>query len=97
MYYHQAMKQLDRSDFANAIVTEIQGHVKGKHWELVPTDKVHEGTKILDSVWTLKQKQDIKTQRVYKHKAWLNVHGGQQQYGVNYFDNYVPMVMWASV
>eukprot|EP00957_Ditylum_brightwellii_P073702 5600685-Ditylum_brightwellii.AAC.1 len=61
MYYHQAMKQPDRPDFVNAIVTEIQGHVKGKHWELVPTDKVPEGTKILDSVWVFKQKRDIKT------------------------------------
>jgi histone deacetylase 1/2 len=27
----------------------------------------------------------------------LNVHGGQQQFGVNYFETYSPVVMWFSL
>eukprot|EP00957_Ditylum_brightwellii_P122592 9348623-Ditylum_brightwellii.AAC.1 len=53
--------------------------------------------KILDSVWAFKRKRDIRTQEVLKYKARLNVHGGQQQYRVHYFDTYVPVVTWASV
>eukprot|EP00957_Ditylum_brightwellii_P173560 13214506-Ditylum_brightwellii.AAC.1 len=97
MYYHQAMQEPDRDKFINAIITEVKGHVSGKHWEMVPISKVPKGTKILDSARAFKRKHDIKTCKVYKHKACLNVHGGQQQYGVNYFDTYVPVVTWVSV
>eukprot|EP00957_Ditylum_brightwellii_P170661 12990708-Ditylum_brightwellii.AAC.1 len=45
----------------------------------------------------MKQKRDIKTREITKYKARLNVHGGQQQYRINYFDTYVPVVTWASV
>jgi hypothetical protein len=52
--------------------------------------------KILDSVWAMKRKRDLVTREVYKHKARLNVHGGQQQFGVNYFETYSPVVTWFS-
>jgi hypothetical protein len=32
-----------------------------------------------------------------KHKAWLCVHGGQQTWGLDYWDTYAPVVTWASV
>eukprot|EP00957_Ditylum_brightwellii_P137548 10486078-Ditylum_brightwellii.AAC.1 len=58
--------------------------------------QVPPGTKILDSVWAMKRKQDIKTQKIYRHKARLNVHGGQQEYGISYVDTYAPVVTWPS-
>jgi histone deacetylase 1/2 len=45
----------------------------------------------------MKQKRDLVTRKVYKHKAWPNVHGGQQQFGVNYFETYSPVVAWFSL
>ena len=57
LYYHQAMKEPDREEFIRAIVTEINGHVEGEHWELVNKRDVPKGTKILDSVWAFKQKR----------------------------------------
>jgi hypothetical protein len=45
----------------------------------------------------MKHKRDIKTQQVYKHKARLNVHGGKQVYGENYFETYAPVVTWFSI
>jgi hypothetical protein len=45
----------------------------------------------------MKRKRDIKTQQVYKHKARLNVHGGKQVYGKNYFEMYAPVVTWFSI
>eukprot|EP00957_Ditylum_brightwellii_P124680 9503325-Ditylum_brightwellii.AAC.1 len=40
----------------------------------------------------MKCKQDIKTGRVYKWNARVNVHGRQQQKGVNYWEMYAPVV-----
>jgi histone deacetylase 1/2 len=45
----------------------------------------------------MKRKRDLVTREVYKHKARLNVHGGQQQFGVNYFETYSPVVTWFSL
>eukprot|EP00957_Ditylum_brightwellii_P049927 3784662-Ditylum_brightwellii.AAC.1 len=91
------MKQTDQEEFIKAIVKEINGQVESDHWELVKKSKVPMGTKILDSVWAFKCKQDIKTSEALKYKARLNVHGGQQVCGVYYFDTYAPVVTWYSV
>ncbi len=32
MYYHQVLKQPDTSQFVDAIIKEINGHVDNKHW-----------------------------------------------------------------
>ena len=45
----------------------------------------------------MQRKQDIKTREVYKHKARLNIHGGQQIKGVHYDETYSPVMQWASV
>jgi hypothetical protein len=84
MYFHEAMRQPDREDFIKAVIKEINDHIDRRHWILVPREKVPKGTKILDSVWAMKRKRDLVTRQIYKHKARLNVHGGQQQFGVNY-------------
>lgn len=97
MYYHQAIRAPDRELFLQAIVKEINDHIDGNHWALIPTKSVPKGAKVLDSVWAMKRKRDIKTRKVYKHKARLNIHGGQQEYGVHYTDTYSPVVQWASV
>ena len=97
MYYHQAIRAPDRKEFLKAIIKEINDHIDGNHWALIPKEEVPEGEKILDSVWAMKRKRDIKTQQVYKHKARLNIHGGQQEYGVHYTDTYSPVVSWFSV
>ena len=34
---------------------------------------------------------------MYKWKARLNVHGGQQEYGANYLETYSPVVKWFSI
>jgi Reverse transcriptase (RNA-dependent DNA polymerase) len=34
---------------------------------------------------------------VYKYKARLNIHGGQQEYSVNYWETFAPIVIWAAI
>lgn len=45
----------------------------------------------------MKRKRDIKTQQVYKHKARLNAHSGQQEHAVDYYETCAPVVTWPSV
>ena len=67
------------------------------NYEPVPLNQVPKGTKLIDMVWSMRHKQRIKTQEVYKWKARLNVHGGQQEHGVHYWDTYAPVVTWQTV
>eukprot|EP00957_Ditylum_brightwellii_P208650 15358370-Ditylum_brightwellii.AAC.1 len=97
LYYHQAMRQPDRDSFIQVIIKEVNRHIEGQHWEMVRKEEIPKGAKVLDAVWAFKKKQDIKTQQVYKHKERLDVHGGQQQYGINYFDTYATVVTWPLV
>ena len=63
----------------------------------IPLEQVPKGTKLLDMVWSMRRKRRIKSQEVYKWKARLNVHGGQQEHGVHYWDTYAPVVTWQTV
>ena len=91
------MKAPDRAKFVEAVGTELDGHEKMGNYEPVPLSKVLKGTKLIDMVWSMRHKQRIKTQEVYKWKARLNVHGGQQEHGVHYWDTYAPVVTWQTV
>jgi hypothetical protein len=53
--------------------------------------------RVFDSVWSMKRKTDIKTCKVYEHKARLSVHGGQQEFTVIFFETFSPVVNWCSV
>ena len=50
----------------------------------------------MDSVWAMRRKRNILTGKIYKWKARLNLHGGQQEFDVNYYDTYSPVVNWFS-
>ena len=36
MYYHQCLHQPDASQFVEAIIKEVNGHVDCGNWELIP-------------------------------------------------------------
>jgi hypothetical protein len=42
-------------------------------------------------------KRNLTTNDVKGHKARLNIHGGKQEYGVNYFETYAPVVTWFAI
>ena len=94
LYLHEAMKAPDRAQFLKAMEREIKGHEEGNHWVLVPKQQVPKGTRVLDAVWSMRSKRRIELQEIYKWKARLNVHGGQQVHGINYWDTYTPVVAW---
>ena len=97
MYYHEAILQLDCQQFVQAMVKESNEHITKYHWSLIPISKVPANTKIFDSVWSMKSKREIISMNIYKLKARLNFHGGQQQKGINYNETYSPVVGWFSI
>jgi len=97
MYLHQALQQDDRDQFIHAVIKEVNDHIQRGHWELAPLSSVPKEEKVLDAVWSMKRKRHILTRKVYKWKARLNVHGGQQEYAVNFYDTYAPVVTWPTI
>ena len=94
LYYHQAMKEPDTREFKKAIIKEVNTNTKRNHWELIPREKVPKVEQVLPSEWTFKRKKDIKTKRVFKHKACLNLPGGKQEYALNFFKPLSHVINW---
>jgi len=97
MYLNQALRQPDAKEFVTAVVKEINSHVENKNLELVPQDTVPEDAQIVPSLWSMRRKQDLTTNDVKSHKARLNLHGGKQIYGMNYYKTYAPVVTWFAI
>ena len=97
LYWDQAMKAHDRDKFIEAVRIDLDGHKKMGNYKPIPLNKVPAGTKLLDMVWSMRRKRRIKTQEVYKWKARLSMHGGQQVHGAHYWDTYAPVVTWQTV
>jgi hypothetical protein len=97
MYLHEAMKQPDRIHFIKAMEDEVRAHTENGNWIIVDRKSVPKNQPILPSVWAMRRKRDIATQQVYKWKARLNVHGGKQIEGVNYWETYAPVATWSSI
>jgi hypothetical protein len=97
IYYHQALQQPDAQQFANAIVKEVDCHVENKHWQLIKRGDVPEDAQIVPSVWSMQRKPNLTTNKIIKHKARLNLHGGKQVYGMNYYEMYAPVVTWFAI
>lgn len=89
MHFRQAMKQPDSHQFVDAVVKELNGCVDNQNF----SSKVPDGKpSIQQSVWAMQRKHNLTTGKITKHKAQLNLHGGMQEYGVNYYDTYSPVV-----
>jgi hypothetical protein len=97
MYLDQAMNEPDREKFREAMVKEVQAHTENGHWKIVPKRSVPRGTKILPAVWAMRRKRKIATGEPYKWKARLNVHGGKQEHGINYWETYAPVISWTTI
>jgi Reverse transcriptase (RNA-dependent DNA polymerase) len=97
MHVNQALKAPDRDNFVEAMKTEVQAHTDNKHWVIVHRSKVPDGVKVLPAVWAMRRKRRIATQEVYKWKARLNIHGGKQEHGVNYWETYAPVISWTTI
>ncbi len=97
MYFQQALNQPDAEQFVHTVVKEVNGHIKNNHWALVTHDTVPDDAQIVPSVWSMQCKWDLTTNKFKSYKARLNLHGGKQVFGMNYFETYVPVVTWFAI
>ena len=97
LYYNQSMKANDKEEFQRAMKKKLDAHSDRNHWEVIPKCEVPDDEKVLNSVWAMRRKRNILTNKVYKHKARLNIHGGQQEFAFNYYETFPPVVNWFAI
>ena len=90
------LKQDDRDEFVNAMQVEVDAHQTREHWEIIPRSQMPKEMKTIMAIWSFKRKR-LPDGILNKHKARLCAHGGMQQWGVNYWETYAPVVNWISV
>lgn len=79
------------------MLQEVQAHTENEHWVVRKRSEVPAGTKVLPAVWAMRRKRRISTGEAYKWKARLNLHGGKQEHGVNYWETYAPVIGWTTI
>ena len=94
--FHEMLKQDDASNFIKAMGKESNYHSSRSHWEIVKRFEIPPGVKTSQAIWSFKHKS-FPVGKQNRHRTHLCAHGGMQQWGVNYWETYAPVVNWISV
>lgn len=78
------------------MIKETREHKSPEHWKVVKKSEMPIGKKLIQAIWSFKHKC-FPNGSLNKHKACLCAHGGMQQWGVNYWETYAPVVNWISI
>lgn len=89
--YREALKDENCSKWEAAMKEEFDALIKNGTWELV---KRPENQRIVDNKWVYKVKAE---QKSIRYKARLVARGFTQEYGVNYFETFSPVVRFTSI
>ena len=104
----EMLLQPDKEQFFKAMEDEVQSMFDQEIWKIVSRTEMEEhyaeerrkGREIkreqIMMIWSFKRKRSPDG-TLTKHKARLCCHGGQQQWGLNYWDTYAPVVLWSSI
>ena len=90
------LKEDDRAEFIKAMQKEIDDHESRGHWSIVDRSQLPSKMKTILAIWSFKRKRKPDG-TIIKHKARLCAHGGMQQWGINFWETYAPVVNWLSV
>ena len=85
-----------REQFLEAMEKEVQELEGHNRWEVLKRSSLPEGANILPSTWAFKIKR-YPDSCFRKFKAHFCVRGDKQIEGVEYEDNYAPVVSWTAV
>lgn len=90
--YRQALVHEKCDEWKRAMKEEYDSLIKNETWELVDKPK---DAKIVDNKWVYKVKLENNNQTRYK--ARLVARGFTQEYGVNYYETFSPVVRFTSI
>ena len=89
------MKEPDVHKFKEAMQKEADNQMNnGNNFTIEHKSKI---LKDAPAVWQMRRKRDIKTQKVKKYKAQLNVDGSRMQKGLHYKQTYALVASWTSI
>ena len=94
--FEDMLKEDDRAGFVEAMTKEIEIHERRGHWMVVSRTSMPSNTKTIQSICAFKWKR-FPEGTLTKHKTILCAHGGMQQWGVNFWEIYAPVVNWISI
>lgn len=97
MYMHEAMREKDAKEFRKAMQKEWDDQIGNGNFTIVHRSEVPEGATVLPAVWQMKRKRDIKTRKIKKYKARLNLDGSKMKQGKHYDQTYAPVASWNSI
>jgi len=93
------LRAFDHNQFVVAQQPEITGLENADVFEYHHMDELKAlpfGTRLLNVIWSYhcKRQPDI---TLYKNKSRICVDGSQQQYGIDYWNTYAPVVQWSTI
>lgn len=91
--YKEALKDENSDKWKIAMQEEYESLVKNNTWSLVERPF---NEKIVDNKWVYKVKED-KNNLPVRYKARLCARGFTQEYGVNYYETFSPVVRFTSI
>eukprot|EP00978_Attheya_sp_CCMP212_P014686 scaffold37545_cov64-Attheya_sp.AAC.1 len=94
--FREMLNQPDKVSFLEAMMKEVDAHETREHWTRMLRKDLPEGAKTILSIWSFKRKT-LPDGQILKYKARLCAHGGMQQWGVDYWETYAPVVNWADL
>jgi hypothetical protein len=97
MYLHEAMREPDKAEFVKSMTKEVNGMIDNETFVIRKRTSIPEGVKILPSVWQMRRKGDIKTRKIKKWKARLNIDDSRMEKGLHYDQTYSPVASWNSI
>ena len=91
--FHQAISGQEADKYIEAMKEEITNLKRMDTWILVDREP---HMKVLKGTWAFRLKR-TPDGVAYRHRSRFCVRGDQQEYGVNYFETFAPVVQWSTI
>jgi hypothetical protein len=92
----QMLKANDCADFLKSQVSKLSGLEEAQVFEYLPMSELPPHTCLINAIWSYCCKQ-CPNGSLLKHKSHICVDGSMQQYRVDFWDTYSPVIHWSTI